>query len=137
VQQVCDRVGIFVGGKLLAQGDLATLSEVLFGNAGVQTIIQLTQSPADADGLHREFAQWPMITELIISGELLTFSSTGNITPRLIRTLIESGADIQRVSQKEYGLDEIYQKYFESSPNKTTNNESSIRNNLFKRGRQK
>ena len=32
VQQVCDRVGLFVGGKLLAIGDIQSLSSQLFGN---------------------------------------------------------------------------------------------------------
>jgi ABC-2 type transport system ATP-binding protein len=32
VQQVCDRVGVFKEGKLLAQGDIATLSEQSFGD---------------------------------------------------------------------------------------------------------
>ncbi|MBO9675239.1 MAG: ABC transporter ATP-binding protein [Sphingobacteriaceae bacterium] len=137
VQQVCDRVGIFVNGKLLAQGNQATLTEELFGNAGIQTVIQLTQAPADATALREEFSQWPGITTLSISGDLLTFSSKENITPRLIRILIERGEDILRVTQKEYGLDEIYQKYFESSPNKTTDHERSIRNNLFGRGKRK
>ncbi len=31
VQQVCDRVGLFVGGKLLATGDIQTLASRLFG----------------------------------------------------------------------------------------------------------
>ncbi|MFA6677048.1 MAG: ABC transporter ATP-binding protein [Bacteroidales bacterium] len=34
VQQVCDRVGIFVKGQLLAQGDISELSEQLFGREG-------------------------------------------------------------------------------------------------------
>lgn len=34
VQQVCDRVGIFVKGRLLAQGDVASLSTQLFGDSG-------------------------------------------------------------------------------------------------------
>src|SRR5690625_233764 len=33
VQQVCDRVGIFVKGKLLAEGDIQTLSQKLFEEA--------------------------------------------------------------------------------------------------------
>jgi ABC-2 type transport system ATP-binding protein len=32
VQQVCDRIGIFVEGKIVAQGDLCTLSKQLFGH---------------------------------------------------------------------------------------------------------
>lgn len=31
VQQVCDRVGLFVGGRLLATGDIQSLAEQLFG----------------------------------------------------------------------------------------------------------
>ncbi|MRR20351.1 hypothetical protein EG827_09185, partial [bacterium] len=31
VQQVCDRVGLFVGGKLLAIGDIESLAGQLFG----------------------------------------------------------------------------------------------------------
>src|SRR5690625_3949123 len=33
VQQICDRVGIFVKGKLLAEGDIQTLSQKLFEEA--------------------------------------------------------------------------------------------------------
>src|SRR5690606_11442384 len=38
VQQVCDRVGIFVGGKLIAQGDIPRLSRELF--AGEAFIVE-------------------------------------------------------------------------------------------------
>ena len=31
MQQVCDRVGLFVGGKLLATGDIQSLAGKLFG----------------------------------------------------------------------------------------------------------
>jgi ABC-2 type transport system ATP-binding protein len=33
VQQVCDRVGIFVKGRLLAQGDITSLANQLFPNS--------------------------------------------------------------------------------------------------------
>ena len=33
VQQVCDRVGLFVSGKLLAEGDIQTLSKKLFAKS--------------------------------------------------------------------------------------------------------
>lgn len=133
VQQVCDRVGIFVEGKLLAQGNLASLSADLFGGSGVQTLIELTQSPGDADGLERELSHFPEVTAFEISSEQLKVSSSEDITPRLIRWLIERGEDIRRVSQKEYGLDEIYQKYFDNSSPKTTDNDKIISGGLFRR----
>jgi ABC-2 type transport system ATP-binding protein len=115
VQQVCDRVGIFVDGKLLATGDLPTLSRELFGNTGVETSIHLTQVPVDPDALKDKFSNFPEFNSLTISGVNLQFNTTEDITPKLIRRLIESGADIQAVSQKQYGLDEIYEKYFEKT----------------------
>ncbi|RLJ80620.1 ABC transporter ATP-binding protein [Pedobacter alluvionis] len=124
VQQVCDRVGIFVDGKLLATGDLPTLSHELFGNTGVETSIYLTQVPMDADVLKDKFSSFPELNSLTISGVNLQFNTTEDITPKLIRRLIESGLDIQAVSQKQYGLDEIYEKYFEKNTNLTPEHES-------------
>ncbi|MGQ7855570.1 ABC transporter ATP-binding protein [Pedobacter sp. WC2501] len=125
VQQVCDRVGIFVDGKLLATGDLPTLSHELFGNTGVETSIHLTKVPMDPDVLKDEFSSLPEFNSLTINGVDLQFNTTEDITPKLIRRLIESGADIQAVSQKQYGLDEIYEKYFEKNTNLTPEHESA------------
>ncbi|MDQ0639699.1 ABC-2 type transport system ATP-binding protein [Pedobacter sp. W3I1] len=125
VQQVCDRVGIFVDGKLLATGDLPTLSRELFGNTGVETSIHLTKVPTDPDALKDKFSSWPEFNNLTIRGANLQFNTTQDITPKLIRRLIELGADIQAVSQKQYGLDEIYEKYFEKNTNLTPEHESA------------
>ncbi|WP_431291823.1 ABC transporter ATP-binding protein [Pedobacter sp. P26] len=125
VQQVCDRVGIFVDGKLLATGDLPALSRELFGNTGVETSIDLTQIPVDPEVLKDKFSSFPEFNSLTINGVSLKFNTTEDITPKLIRMLIESGADIQAVSQKQYGLDEIYEKYFEKNTNLTPEHESA------------
>jgi ABC-2 type transport system ATP-binding protein len=131
VQQVCDRVGIFVDGKLLATGDLPTLSSELFGSTGIETSIQLTELPKDPEALKDTFRSWTEVNNLAISGGKLQFNTTQDITPKLIRRLIELGEDIQAVSQKQYGLDEIYEKYFENSTNFTMDNESNKRKPLF------
>ena len=133
VQQVCDRVGIFVKGKLLASGDLPTLAAELFGNSGLQTIIQLTEAPADYQQLNAEFANWPEINGLNLYGDTLSFNTSENITPKIIRRLIERGENIQAASQKQYGLDEIYQKYFEHTTDFTLENENIKRNVFFGR----
>jgi len=131
VQQVCDRVGIFVDGKLLATGDLPSLSAELFGSTGIETAIQLTRLPKNADALKANFSSWPEVNSLTISGDKLQFTTTGDITPKLIRRIIELGEDIQAVSRKQYGLDEIYEKYFENNTNFTLDNESIKRKPLF------
>lgn len=124
VQQVCDRVGIFVEGELLAQGTLTDLSRELFGNTGLETLIKLASIPKSIDHLKSTFASYSAINALDISGEVLRFHTTEDITPKLIRTIIESGEDILSVGKKEYGLDEIYQRYFENGNSKTSKGES-------------
>ncbi len=54
VQQVCDRVGLFVHGRLIAEGDIQTLSENLF--AGSPYIIEagISQTISDAKDLSGE-----------------------------------------------------------------------------------
>lgn len=135
VQQVCDRVGIFVGGKLLAQGNLTTLAGQLFGQTGIQINIRLTRPPENPAELHGEFSQWDLIDTLNIDGDLLNFSARADITPQIIRKLIESGADISQAQQLSYGLDEIYQKYFESSSNTDTENDNRNKRFLFRPGK--
>lgn len=48
VQQVCDRVGIFVGGKLLAEGSIDTLSHNLFASDPFLVEVELEDTIADA-----------------------------------------------------------------------------------------
>ena len=56
----------------------------------------------------------------------LEFTSRRAITATLVRFLVEKGFDVIGVNQKNYGLDDIYQKYFESNSTKNTSYEKSI-----------
>ncbi|CAH0189964.1 MULTISPECIES: ABC transporter ATP-binding protein [unclassified Pedobacter] len=131
VQQVCDRVGIFVGGKLLAQGDIASLSAHLFGKEGAVTTIKTAHLIEQPWPLETEMRQWGEVTDIGILGDTLEFTTQHDITPLIVRHLVEKGYSILQVSRKEYGLDEIYQKYFESSFNENLNHGKS--SGIFKR----
>lgn len=113
VQQVCDRVGIFVKGKLLAQGNIDTLSGNLFGNDGHGVSITLAQIVPQSWSLEQELEQWETIRQITIHKNTIAFKCAQDITPALVRFFVEKGYDILGVHQKEYGLDDIYQKYFE------------------------
>lgn len=113
VQQVCDRVGIFVKGKLLAQGNIDTLSGNLFGNTGLVVAIQLAHDIPQAWPLEKELEEWEAINQITISKDTVAFECKQQITPALVRFFVEKGCDILGVHQKDYGLDDIYQKYFE------------------------
>jgi len=126
VQQVCDRVGIFVSGKLLAQGDIGGLSAQLFGTNSHITQISITKPIPQSWPLEPELKAWEGISQISIRENELEFTSDRDITAGLVRFLVEKGYDVIGVNQKNYGLDDIYQKYFESNSTKNTSYEKSI-----------
>lgn len=125
VQQVCDRVGIFVEGKLLVQGNIASLSEMLFSGKDHVTSIDLEEK-LDGVFLHEnEFLEIEGLNALKTDGSSIEFVCEKNITPTIVRSLVQKGYNIQGVRQKNYGLEEIYQKYFENSLTENTVHEKS------------
>lgn len=120
VQQVCDRVGIFVKGKLLAQGEIGALSGQLFGTNGHTTSIMLEQEIPQPWLLEPELKKWEAINLITINKNELEFTCSRDMTASLVRFLVEKGFDVISVKQKKYGLDDIYQKYFESNSTENT-----------------
>ena len=121
VQQVCDRVGIFVEGKLLAEGNMEELSGQLFGKEGYVTSIAVEEPVSRPWPLEPVLKSWDEIEQIVIHENEIEFTSKRNITPALVRFMVEKGCNITRVNQKKYGLEDIYQKYFESGIQKADN----------------
>jgi len=122
VQKICDRVGIFVGGKLLAQGDLKTLSQILFeGNpyiveAGISfdsSELQAADSRKQEERVKGILAAIEGIKAISKDGNLFRIHCTRDATGEIARAIVESGAVLYYLNKKEYGLDEIYYRYFE------------------------
>ncbi|QEC74756.1 ABC transporter ATP-binding protein [Mucilaginibacter ginsenosidivorax] len=126
VQQVCDRVGIFVKGQLLAQGDIGALSGQLFGSDSLVTSIRVAQPVSQPWQQEPELQAWEAITQIRIHENELEFTSSRDVTAALVRFLVGKGYDVIGVNQKNYGLDDIYQQYFESNSTKNTSYEKSI-----------
>jgi ABC-2 type transport system ATP-binding protein len=125
VQQVCDRVGIFVNGKLEAEGDIDTLSSSLLDRDGYATTVTLATPIAQPWPLMPVFLKLDSVKEVSVKDTDLTFICTRDITPAIVRLLVEKGCDITGVHKKDYGLDDIYQKYFENNAAENTNHEKS------------
>ncbi|SIT25752.1 ABC-2 type transport system ATP-binding protein [Filimonas lacunae] len=136
VQQVCDRVGIFVNGKMLAEGNIDTLSGNLFNREGYTTTITLEEVVADATVLDAELKHLDAVKQVLITDKQLSFTCSRDITPALVRRMVEKGYGITGVHKKEYGLDDIYQKYFENNLTGDTTDEKSrsfFQKSFFKR----
>ncbi|MGI5947914.1 MAG: ABC transporter ATP-binding protein [Lachnospiraceae bacterium] len=110
IQQVCDRVGIFVKGKLIACGPIETLGQQLEKEGHFVTeiqadpmdgrLIQLLESIETVKAVNRE-------------GQSLIIDSTEDIRKEMGRRLVEQGYALLGLKQKGGELDEIYRQYFE------------------------
>ncbi len=112
VQQVCDRVGLFVSGRLLAEGDINTLSQRLFGSnawaveavvTGETPVVQAAEAVRQIDG----------VVAVKVEDNKLIMECSRDVTADISRTLVQSGLGILSLVRKEFGLDDIYYRYFE------------------------
>ena len=127
VQQVCDRVGLFVSGKLLAEGNIQALSQKLFSDsayiieAGIskpeKNIQSRTLKPESADRVAEMLQDIEGVITVKAKKEMFQIECSSDLTPRIARAVIESGADLSYLNVKKYGLDDIYYRYFEGGLN--------------------
>ncbi|MBK7131604.1 MAG: ABC transporter ATP-binding protein [Bacteroidales bacterium] len=123
VQEICDRIGLFVGGRLIAEGDIKSLSQKLFSEelikieAGINKDLQIK---ADAD-------PGEAVTDILVNslkavtgvinvdpvGNVLHIGCSHDVTEEIVETIVRSGTGIRYLNKKEYGLNDIYNRYFE------------------------
>jgi ABC-2 type transport system ATP-binding protein len=123
VQQVCDRVGIFVKGRLVAEGDIQTLSSKLF--TGSPYIIEASLNQAShvvKDSEEEKYSSEKVkailksvdgVMAVDIKDDIIQIESSRDSTSDIARAFIEAGAGLSYLNKKEYGLDDIYYRYFE------------------------
>lgn len=124
VQQVCDRVGLFVRGKLIALGEIQDLSRQLFG--GSPYTIEADIIPGNSGGEaktngkqgSREWLQGILkgidgIVGVRKQDKTFLIECSRDLTTDIARTVATSGAGIRSLNRKQYGLDDIYYRYFE------------------------
>lgn len=119
MQQVCDRVGLFVGGKLLAEGDIPTLSDKLFN--GTPLVIEVGIShdqkseiePYTIEWLSRTLESIKEVKSIKTDNSHFFIECSEDVTSDVAKSIVNSGACLQYLNKKEYGLDDIYCRYFE------------------------
>ena len=114
VQQVCDRVGLFVKGKLLTEGKIDELSENLFSRSSHDIKITLRAAISIPWKDEPELLRLTSVREVKVKDNCINITSDQDLTPEIVRFLVENKYDITGVQKKEYGLEDIYQKYFEN-----------------------
>lgn len=118
VQQVCDRVGLFIKGKLIAVGDIKSLSKELFSDelfvleAGIAKG-ELNGQELIGDKVFDQIQHMEGVNTLTLKDHILQVSCRENLAPEIASLIVKSDFQLNYLQQKEYGLDEIYERYFE------------------------
>jgi ABC-2 type transport system ATP-binding protein len=118
VQAVCDRVGIFVGGHLIASGPVDELEQQLAEANDIEVEIGV----AKADGketdnvtierLLRAIGALPSVRQVRREGGLLVASCEGEIRPDVVRIIGQEGLIPLHLRVRGLSLDDIYDRYF-------------------------
>jgi ABC-2 type transport system ATP-binding protein len=125
VQQVCDRVGIFVKGNLLAEGKINSLAEQLFsantctikgGIVAAGTITKPANSPSEStEDLFNKINQIDGVVKTSIENNQFLIESKEDISVLVSQLVVNSGFGLSYLSKKAYGLDDIYHQYFQGT----------------------
>lgn len=111
VQQICDRVGIFVKGRLIAKGNLSELVRQLFANE--PHIVEAKTSPLD-NALLKEIETIKGVVHIEkVSTESFICYCEIDLSAEIAEKIVSSGAKLYMLNRKDFGLDEIYHRYFE------------------------
>ena len=112
VQKVCDRMGIFVKGNLVAYGTLEELGAQI-DRDGINTL-ELSVYPENRR-FQELLAQMEGILEVEKQNDLYIIRSSYDIRRKLSHMLAENGYTIMHMRISGSDLDEIYRKYFEKA----------------------
>jgi ABC-2 type transport system ATP-binding protein len=117
VQQVCDRVGLFVSGKLIADGDVQTLSQKLFANSPYVIEAGIAGNKKSTAWLSEVLKPLEHVSSIHFKNDVFEMECSRDITSEIAKAIVDSGAGLTYLNKKEYGLDEIYYRYFEGGEN--------------------
>lgn len=127
VQQVCDRVGLFVGGRLLAAGDVQSLATQLFGKSPFTIEAGIAFSPEHTGEYSGTEERKQTIRQALMKIEgagsvreengIFQIACARDLTGEVAAAVLGAGARLTSLNKREYGLDDIYYRYFEGGAN--------------------
>lgn len=120
VQQLCDRVGIFVKGKLLAQGKISSLAEQLFSKNTFTlegtircTGVELNRAADSLEEVFNKMKRIKGVVQVGVNDEHFVVESKKDVSVEVSRLVVNSGYGLTYLSKKQFGLDDIYHQYFQ------------------------
>lgn len=110
IQQVCDRVGLFVEGRLIACGRIEDLAGQMRREG--RYVLEAAAVP-DNSGFQELLWRLGNVEEIERSGDFYVIYSGADLSRELNRKALEGGYSLCHLRQRGNDLDEIYRTYFE------------------------
>lgn len=110
IQQICDRVGLFVDGQLIACGRIEELAEQVQQEG--YHVLEAAALPDDA-GFRKLLEGLGNVDQVDREGEIYCVRSRFDLKRELLKRTLESGYTLTHLRQRGSDLDEIYRRYFE------------------------
>jgi ABC-2 type transport system ATP-binding protein len=110
VEQVCDRIGIFVSGSLVALGSVAELAASLPG----RFVYELGVDPADDDDLVARLRAVEGVDDVDTSVRPWLVTASHDCRHDLVRAVVGADASLWHLRHQTADLDAIYHRYFRS-----------------------
>lgn len=110
IQQICDRVGLFVGGELIACGRIDELADQVQQEG--YHVLEAAAQPDDA-GFRDLLEELGNVDSVKREGEVYCVRSRFDLKRELLRRTLKSGYTLTHLRQRGSDLDEIYRRYFE------------------------
>jgi ABC-2 type transport system ATP-binding protein len=108
VQRVCDRVGIFVRGRLVAAGRVSQLGEQLL--AGQPLVVEVQVRPGAHDAAAAALAELPGVQAVEREGDALLVKAQEDLRPRIAERVAPLG--LLGLRLRGASLEDIYLRYF-------------------------
>ncbi len=113
VQRTCDRLAIFVDGRILAEGTAGDLATELADGRSTFEIVSDSNDRDIREAVDRVFGDSGDIR--VVGSRRWRVCVSADAAPRLIPALVTAGIDVREVRDLGADLDEIYHRYFTSA----------------------
>lgn len=110
IQQICDRVGLFVEGSLIACGRIEDLAGQMRREG--HYVLETAAIPDDP-GFQTLLEQMDNVEEVTRTGDFYVVHSRSDLCRELNRKALDEGYTLCHLRQRGNDLDEIYRRYFE------------------------
>ena len=109
VQEICNRVGIIVKGKLIVQGQMDELGKSILKGRQWNFLLELS---GNTDGLERDFQSLPGVDEIEKRSHGWFLRCTQDVRGEVVSLVTRKGVRLLQLRSEDPTLEEIYLKYF-------------------------